>query len=104
MAPGASAVSRSTTSPVAPGKAPNAYDAALVTLELAEIHAALGHTAEVKALARESAPVFQAQGVHREAQQALDLLRHAAEEGRITAELVHGVVTYLYRSPLPLAP
>ena len=76
----------------------NAYDAALVTLELAEVYAAMGRTAEVKALARESAPVFQAQGVHREAQQALELFRRAAEEERITAELVHGVVTYLYRS------
>jgi tetratricopeptide (TPR) repeat protein/DNA-binding XRE family transcriptional regulator len=76
----------------------NSYDAALVTLELAEIHAALGHTVEVKALARESAPVFQAQGVHREARQALELFRRAAEEERITVELVHGVVTYLYRS------
>jgi tetratricopeptide (TPR) repeat protein/transcriptional regulator with XRE-family HTH domain len=76
----------------------NAYDTALVTLELAEIHAALGNTAEVKALAQESAPVFQAQGVHREAQKALDLFRRAAEEEKITAELVRGVVTFLYRS------
>src|SRR5258708_14912147 len=53
----------------------NAYDTALVTLELAEIHAALGHTAEVKALAQESASVFQDQGVHREARQALELFR-----------------------------
>jgi tetratricopeptide (TPR) repeat protein/DNA-binding XRE family transcriptional regulator len=76
----------------------NAYDTALVTLELAEIHAALGNTAEVKELARESAPVFQAQGVHREAQQALELFRGAAEEDRITADLVHGMVIFLYRS------
>jgi tetratricopeptide (TPR) repeat protein len=76
----------------------NAYDAALVTLELAEVYAALGRTAEVKALARESAPVFQAQRVHREARQALELFRRAAEEERVSAELVRGVVTYLYRS------
>jgi transcriptional regulator with XRE-family HTH domain len=76
----------------------NAYDAALVTLELAEVHAALGRTAEVKALAQESAPIFQAQGVHREARQALDLFRRAAEEESVSAELVRGVLTYLYRS------
>jgi tetratricopeptide (TPR) repeat protein len=76
----------------------NAYDSALVTLELAEVYASLGRTAEVKALARESAPVFQAQGVHREARQALELFRRAAEEERVSAQLVRGVVTYLYRS------
>jgi tetratricopeptide (TPR) repeat protein len=76
----------------------NAYDTALVTLELAEVFAALGRTAEVKALARESAPVFHAQGVHREARRALELFRRAAEEERISAELVHGLVTFLYRS------
>jgi transcriptional regulator with XRE-family HTH domain len=76
----------------------NAYDTALVTLELAEVYAALNRTAEVKALARESAPVFQSQGVHREARQALELFRRAAEEERVSAELVHTFVTYLYRS------
>jgi transcriptional regulator with XRE-family HTH domain/tetratricopeptide (TPR) repeat protein len=76
----------------------NAYDTALVTLELAQVFAALGRTAEVKALAQESAPIFEAQGVHREARQALALFRQAAEEERVSAELVCGVVTYLYRS------
>jgi hypothetical protein len=56
----------------------NAYDTDLVTLELAEIHAALGHTSEVKALAQASAPIFRGQGVHREAQRALELFRRAA--------------------------
>jgi tetratricopeptide (TPR) repeat protein len=76
----------------------NAYDTALVTLELAQVYAALGRTAEVKALARESAPIFEAQGVHREARQALALFRRAAEEERVSAELVRRVVAYLYRS------
>jgi transcriptional regulator with XRE-family HTH domain len=76
----------------------NAYDTALVTLELARVYATLGRTAEVKALARESAPVFEAQGVHREARRALALFRRAAEEERVSAELVRGVLTYLYRS------
>jgi hypothetical protein len=46
----------------------NAYDAAMVTLELAEVQAARGRVAEVQALARESAPIFMDQRVHREAQ------------------------------------
>jgi transcriptional regulator with XRE-family HTH domain len=76
----------------------NAYDVALVTLELAEVHAALGHTAEVKALARESAPTFQDQQVHREAQRALALFCRAAEEERVTRELLRSVIAYLYRA------
>jgi transcriptional regulator with XRE-family HTH domain len=76
----------------------NAYDTALVTLELAEVHAALGHTAEVKALARESAPTFRDQGVHREARRALALFRRAAEEERVSVQLVRSVMTYLYRA------
>jgi hypothetical protein len=76
----------------------NPYDAALATLELAEVQAALGHTAEVKALARRSAPVFRDQGVHREAQRALALFCRAAEEERVTAGLLRSLVAYLYRA------
>jgi transcriptional regulator with XRE-family HTH domain len=75
-----------------------AYDAALVTLELAEVHASLGHTAEVVALARESAPIFASQGVHREAQAALDLFRQAADREAATAELLRRLILYLYRA------
>jgi tetratricopeptide (TPR) repeat protein len=75
-----------------------AYDAALVTLELAEVHASLGHTAEVKRLARESAPFFQAQQVHHEAQAALELFRQAAELEAVTAEKIHQFVAYLYQA------
>jgi transcriptional regulator with XRE-family HTH domain len=69
-----------------------AYDAALVTLELAEVHASLGHTAEVKKLARQSAPFFQAQQVHHEAQAALELFRQAAEREAVTAESIRQFV------------
>ncbi|HEV3074644.1 MAG TPA: hypothetical protein VHB47_09530 [Thermoanaerobaculia bacterium] len=75
-----------------------AYDAALVTLELAEIHASLGHTAKVKKLARESAPFFQAQQVHHEAQAALELFRQAAEREALSAEKIRQFVVYLYRA------
>jgi tetratricopeptide (TPR) repeat protein len=85
-----------------------AYDAALVTLELAEIHVQLGHTAEVKTLAHSSVPIFHAQGVHREARMALDLFRHAADREAATADLLRRLVAYLYRAQrdphLPFAP
>jgi transcriptional regulator with XRE-family HTH domain len=75
-----------------------AYDTALVTLELAEVHAALGRTAEVKALALASAPVFREQGVHREARRALEVFRRAAEQERAPVELVRRVIAFLDRA------
>jgi transcriptional regulator with XRE-family HTH domain len=75
-----------------------AYDVALVTLELAELHAAHGRTAEVKALARRAARIFEQQEVHREAQRALDLVRQAADEERATVKLLRAVISYLYRA------
>ena len=74
------------------------YDAALVTLELAELHASLGRTAEVKRLASESAPIFHREGVHQEAQRALDLFQRAAAEERVTVELIRGLLAYLERA------
>jgi transcriptional regulator with XRE-family HTH domain len=76
----------------------NFYVAALLTVELAEVHAGLGHTAEVKALARESAPIFEDQQVHREAQRALAVFRQAAEEERVSEELLRSLIVYLYRA------
>jgi transcriptional regulator with XRE-family HTH domain len=75
-----------------------AYDAALVTLELAELHAAIGRTAEVRALARSSAPIFRQQGVHREARRALDLFRRAADQERATVEMIRSVGAFLQRA------
>jgi len=75
-----------------------AYDCALVTLEVAELHATLGHTAEVKELARRSAPMFSEQEVHSEAQRALALFLRAAEEERVSVELIRAVLAYLERS------
>jgi transcriptional regulator with XRE-family HTH domain len=75
-----------------------AYGAALVTLQLAEVHASQGRTAEVKHLARESLPIFRAQGVHREARVALEMFRQAAEREAATARLLRQLIVYLYRA------
>jgi transcriptional regulator with XRE-family HTH domain len=75
-----------------------AYDAALVTLELAELQASLGRTAEVKALARASAPIFEDQGVHHEARRALELFGLAAEQERVSVELIRRVLAYLQQA------
>jgi tetratricopeptide (TPR) repeat protein len=75
-----------------------AYDAALVTMEMAVLHLEAGRAAEVKTLAREMAPIFEAQEVHREALAALLLFRKAVEQDAATAALARRVVKYLYRA------
>jgi transcriptional regulator with XRE-family HTH domain/tetratricopeptide (TPR) repeat protein len=75
-----------------------AYDAALATLELAVVYLEQGRTREVKALARQMAPIFKAQGVHRGALAALKLFCEAAEKEAATVELARRIVEYLYRA------
>lgn len=75
-----------------------AYDAALVTLELALVRLEQERTQEVKTLAREMAPIFQAQKVHREALAALRLFCKAAENDLATVGLARRIVDYLYRA------
>lgn len=74
------------------------YDTALVSLELATIFAREGRADSVKALARHMAPIFQAQGVHREALAALALFRQAAESEEVTADLARQLLDYLHRA------
>lgn len=74
------------------------YDMALSTLELAVLYLEENRAAKVKELAREMAPIFRAQGVHREAIAALKIFRDAAEEEEATAELARQVVDYLCRA------
>jgi transcriptional regulator with XRE-family HTH domain len=76
----------------------NAYSAALVTLELAEMEAASGKIDAVQELARESAPIFVDQRLPREAQRALALFRQAAEKDRVTGELLRDLIDYLRRA------
>jgi transcriptional regulator with XRE-family HTH domain len=75
-----------------------AYDAALVTLELAALYLEQRRNREVRDLARQMAPIFRAQGVHREALAALRLFCEAAEKEAATVELAQRVVEYLYRA------
>ncbi|MFL6194476.1 MAG: tetratricopeptide repeat protein [Thermoanaerobaculia bacterium] len=75
-----------------------AYDSALASLELASLYLEEGRTGEVKALAREMAPIFKAQGVHKEARQALQLFRDAAEHETVNLDLTNRLVDYLERA------
>jgi transcriptional regulator with XRE-family HTH domain len=75
-----------------------AYDTALVSLELAVLLAKQGRSGEVKSLARLMAPIFQAQGVHREALSAIALFRRAAEQEAVSVELARDILEFLRRS------
>ncbi|HEY9423029.1 MAG TPA: helix-turn-helix domain-containing protein [Thermoanaerobaculia bacterium] len=75
-----------------------AYDMALVSLELAVFYLEAGCTAEVKNLARQMTPVFQAQGVHREALLALRLFCEAVDKETITAEMARRLADYFKRA------
>jgi hypothetical protein len=57
-----------------------------------------GRTAEVKRLVLLMEPVFRDQGVHAEAQKALELFRQAVGLETLTVELVRRLVAYLYRA------
>jgi hypothetical protein len=77
-----------------------AYDTALVTLELAVLYLEQGRTADVKALASETAWIFQAQGVGRELVATLRLFCEAAEQERVSVELARSCLE-AFRHPTP---
>lgn len=72
-----------------------AYDAALVTLELAEQYLLAGRAPDVRTLAEEMVWVFHAQGIHREALAALHFFSEAARAEAATMEMARKVVRYL---------
>ncbi|MDY7092826.1 MAG: hypothetical protein SX243_07630 [Acidobacteriota bacterium] len=72
-----------------------AYDAALVSLELAELYLEQRRTGEVKELAGEMVQEFLRQDVSREATAALMLFQDAAMLERVTAALIGDLATYL---------
>ncbi len=74
-----------------------AYDAALVSLDLAVLLAQDGRTAEIKTIAQEVLPLFESREVHREALVALLLFQRASEEERLTAQLAQHVANFLRR-------
>jgi transcriptional regulator with XRE-family HTH domain len=75
-----------------------AYDVALATLELAVLFLEEGRAEKVQNLARQMAPIFKSQGVHREALAALKLFQDAAEHKAATVELARRLVPYLQRA------
>jgi tetratricopeptide (TPR) repeat protein len=72
-----------------------AHDVALASLDLAGIYARQGRLAEVKRLAAEMLPIFQARDVPRETLAALICFQQAAEMEQITLSMVEEVAAYL---------
>lgn len=72
-------------------------NAALVSLDLAGLYAQEGRTGELKRLAEELVPVFEARDIHREAIAALLLFQRACEEERTTVELARQVAERVRR-------
>jgi len=75
-----------------------AYNSALVSLEMAVLCLKRGQTERVKLLAREMAPIFESQDVHREALAALTLFCQAAEQEHTTLDFVEKLVRFLHRA------
>jgi tetratricopeptide (TPR) repeat protein len=75
-----------------------AYDAALVSLDLAMIYARQGRTGEMRQLAAEMLPIFESRDVHRAALAALLVFQKAAEMDAATVGLVEEVQGYLRRA------
>jgi tetratricopeptide (TPR) repeat protein len=75
-----------------------AWDAGLVSLELALVHLARGRTARVRTLAREALGTFAEQQVERETRAALDLLDAAARRDALTRELLEQAITAVERA------
>jgi tetratricopeptide (TPR) repeat protein len=75
-----------------------AYDAALVSLEFAVVLLQDGRTKEVRELASEMIPIFQAQEIHREALAALAVFQAAAALDSATVKLAREVADFLVRA------
>lgn len=75
-----------------------AYDAALVSLDLAVLLLEDGRSREVKEMAAQMLWIFRAQEVHHEALAALRLFYEAAERETVTAEMARRILGYLEKA------
>ncbi|MES1240512.1 MAG: hypothetical protein ABUT39_02735 [Acidobacteriota bacterium] len=74
------------------------YDAALAALDLTEVYALQGRTADVRRLAEEMLEVFQSRNIHREALGALAVLQQAARLEKAGLVLVREVSGFLKKA------
>jgi tetratricopeptide (TPR) repeat protein len=75
-----------------------AYDAALVSMDLAILYGRHARWSEVRRLAEEMHTIFESQAVHREATAAILLFQEAAKEERLTVRLLEEIAFSLQRA------
>jgi tetratricopeptide (TPR) repeat protein len=75
-----------------------AFEAALVSLELAALYMRQRRIEETKRLAAEILPIFQSREVYREALAALIVFQRAAEMEQLTVGLVEEIASYLQQA------
>lgn len=75
-----------------------AYDAALVTLELAALLLEEDRSQAVRSLSRQIVWIFKSQGIHCEALASLRLFCETVEREALTLEMTRRMVTYLHRA------
>ncbi len=71
------------------------YDAALVTLDLAQVYLEQGRIADLQLLAAQVLPVFCSLDIHREALVALTLFKRAVDMQEVTLRWIHELSAYL---------
>lgn len=76
----------------------NPFDYALASLDVATLYQEEGRFAEIKELAGSILKIFRAQNVHREALAAAILFHEAAEEERVSVELVRRLQKFLTKA------
>jgi len=74
-----------------------AYDAALASMDLAQVYARQRRLAEIRAVSEELVPIFQARDLQREAIAALILFQQAAEAETVTLGLVQEIAGRLHK-------
>jgi tetratricopeptide (TPR) repeat protein len=72
-----------------------AFDAALVSLDLATIYLRQDRSAETRLLAEEILPIFQAREIYQEALASLIVFQRAVEREQLTLGLVQEIASYL---------
>ena len=74
-----------------------AHDAALASMDLAQVYTRQGRHTEIRVLSEELLPIFQARDLQREAIAALILFQRAAEADAVTLTLAREVAAKLHR-------
>jgi tetratricopeptide (TPR) repeat protein len=75
-----------------------AFDAALVSLDLAILYGRRARWSEVRRLAGEMHTIFEAQAVHREAAAAVLLFQEAAQQEKLTVERLEEIAAFLKKA------